>query len=223
MNIHSTACVFILENVMTRVTQQHIDARRESILDAAARLFARKGISSATMADIAAEADLSAGAIYRYFDGKEELVRAVFEDAVERNQQLFHGELESASTPLEALERVGRRVWLEVNDRDALICEIQMALTAARDPDDLGIDVVKNRQAIRGLLEEMVKAAQDAGQIDPDIDPSALALLLQAATNGIQMLKLEQPEQRQEIERAFELMVRMVFGLQSTDSDSHER
>jgi TetR/AcrR family transcriptional regulator, transcriptional repressor of aconitase len=208
---------------MTRVTQQHIDARRESILDAAARLFARKGISAATMADIAAEADLSAGAIYRYFNGKEELVRAVFEDAAERNEQLFHGELEAAGTPFEALERVGRRVWIEVNDRDALICEIQMALTAARDPDDLGVDVVKNRQVVRGLLEEMVQAAQEAGQIDPGVDPSTLALLLQATTNGIQMLKLEQQKQCSEIEKAFNLMVRMVSGLQSTESQSQER
>jgi TetR/AcrR family transcriptional regulator, transcriptional repressor of aconitase len=223
MNVHSTACVFILENTMTRVTQQHIDARRESILDAAARLFARKGISAATMADIAAEADLSAGAIYRYFDGKEELVRAVFEDATERNQQLFHGELEAANTPLDALERVGRRVWIEVNDRDSLICDIQMALTAARDPDDLGIDVVKNRHVVRGLLKEIVQAAQEAGQIDPDVDAGTLALLLQATTNGIQMLKLETEEQSSEIEQAFDLMVRMVFSLQATGAQPQER
>jgi TetR/AcrR family transcriptional regulator, transcriptional repressor of aconitase len=200
--------------MMARVTQEHVDARRVSILDAAARLFARKGLNSATMADIAAEANLSAGAIYRYFGSKEELMRAVFDEAVERNQQMFHDEAESASSPFVALERIGRRIWMELDDRDVLICEVQMALTAARDPDDFGMDLSRNRKVIRELLEGMVRAAQEAGEIDPDIDPSALAVLLQAATGGIQMLKLND-EENIDVEAAFDLMVRMVTGLRA--------
>jgi TetR/AcrR family transcriptional regulator, transcriptional repressor of aconitase len=200
--------------MMARVTQEHVDARRVSILDAAARLFARKGLNSATMADIAAEANLSAGAIYRYFGSKEELMRAVFDEAVERNQQMFHDEAESASSPFVALERIGRRIWIELDDRDVLICEVQMALTAARDPDDFGMDLSRNRKVIRELLEGMVRAAQEAGEIDPDIDPSALAVLLQAATGGIQMLKLND-EENIDVEAAFDLMVRMVTGLRA--------
>jgi TetR/AcrR family transcriptional regulator, transcriptional repressor of aconitase len=202
------------ESLMARVTQQHVDARRESILDSAARLFARKGLNSATMADIAAEADLSAGAIYRYFSSKEELMRAVFDEAVERNRQMFQDEAESASSPFVALERIGRRIWIELDDRDALICEVQMALSAARDPEDFGMDLSRNRKVIRELLEGMVRAAQESGEIDPDIDPSALALLLQAATGGIQMLKLDD-EENIDVEAAFDLMVCMVTGLRA--------
>src|SRR5256885_17236358 len=58
---------------MTKVSQAHLDARREEILAAAVKLFARKGMQSATMAEIAEEAGISAGAIYRYFANKEEL------------------------------------------------------------------------------------------------------------------------------------------------------
>ncbi len=190
MFIH-VAGYLLSEGAVTRVTHQYVAARREAILDAAARLFARKGITSATMADIAAEADLSAGAIYRYFASKNELLRAVFDEAVTRNQQLFREEALAAPSPLEALKRVGRRVWVELDDRDALICDIQMALTAAREPYDFGIELSRNRESIRQLLEELIRAAQDAGEIDRSIDASALAFLLQATTSGVQMLKLD--------------------------------
>ena len=197
---------------MTRVTQQHVDARRESILDAAARLFARNGISGATMAEIAAEADLSAGAIYRYFGSKEELLRAVFEEAATRNQEMFRQASENAESPFETLERVGRRIWVEQEDRDDLICEIQMALSAARDPHDFGAELARNRQVVRELLEQTIRAAQQAGEIDPEVDASTLALILQACTGGIQMLKLEDGEAI-DAEAAFELFKRMVIGL----------
>lgn len=210
---------------MARVTQQHVDARRESILDSAAQLFARKGFSSTTMADIAADADLSAGAIYRYFSSKDELMRAVFDDAVERNQQMFQSAAEDASSPFEALVKIGRRNWIDFDDRDDLICQIQMALTAARDPEDFGLELSEIRRVVRGMLEQMIRAAQESGEISPDVDPATLALILQAATGGIQMLKLEETEPL-DVESGFELLVRMVADLgfdRPRSHDSHER
>jgi TetR/AcrR family transcriptional regulator, transcriptional repressor of aconitase len=207
---------------MARVTQQHFDARREAILSAAARLFARKGITTATVADIAAEADLSAGAIYRYFESKDELMRAVFDEAVHRNQQMFETEAETASSPFTALKNIGRRLWIEIDDRDFLICEVQMALTAARDPEDFGTELARSRKITRQLLEDMIRAAQKSGEVDPEIDPSAMALVLQAATGGIQMLKIEDAEEI-DTAAAFDLMVRMVSGLQRGQANSSER
>jgi TetR/AcrR family transcriptional regulator, transcriptional repressor of aconitase len=206
MNTH------LSEKVMTRVTQQHVDARREMILNAAARLFARRGISGATMADIAREADLSAGAIYRYFSSKEELVHAVFDDAIARNQELFQSTAQSAESPLQALQAIGHKVWIELDDHDSLICDIQMALTAAQDPDDFGVELSRTWLALREMLKAMVQQAQASGEIDPDIDPETLAVILQACTAGIQMLKLDKNNQI-DVEAAFTLFVDMVVRL----------
>lgn len=197
---------------MTRVTQEYFDARREEILIAAARLFARKGISGATMADIAKEADLSAGAIYRYYSSKEELLRAVFDDASARNREQFARAAESSASPLAALEQVGREIWVEMKDRDAFICEIQMELSAVRDPEDLGIDLKNSREEGRVLITELVARAQDAGEIDPSIDPAELALILLACTSGIKMLKLTLDDGF-DTEGTFNLLVQMVRGL----------
>jgi TetR/AcrR family transcriptional regulator, transcriptional repressor of aconitase len=196
---------------LTRVTQQHVDARRDAILGAAAQLFARKGISGATMAEIANEAGLSAGAVYRYYSSKEELLRAVFDEAAVRNRELFEGSAEMAATPMQALEMVGRKVWVEMDDPDDLICDIQMALSAARDPEDLGVDISQMRIQLRSLLKDMVVQAQAAGEIDPNVNPDHLAVILQACTAGIQMMKLV-PEDNFDVEATFNLFVQMVRG-----------
>jgi AcrR family transcriptional regulator len=67
---------------------------REHILEAARRVFARDGYVNARMLDVAAEAELSLGGIYRYFENKEDLFAALVAD--------IHEELFTASRALRA-------------------------------------------------------------------------------------------------------------------------
>jgi AcrR family transcriptional regulator len=60
----------------------HLDARRRQILDAARRCFIRNGFHATSMQDVLGEANLSAGAVYRYFRGKDEIVAAIAGEAV---------------------------------------------------------------------------------------------------------------------------------------------
>lgn len=59
---------------MPRITAEHRQARRAGIVAAARRCFARDGFHQTTMPDIAREAGLSAGAFYRYFPSKEDVI-----------------------------------------------------------------------------------------------------------------------------------------------------
>ncbi|MFJ3307177.1 TetR/AcrR family transcriptional regulator [Streptomyces sp. NPDC086549] len=65
---------------MPKVTQQYMDARREQILDAARRCFLRDGFHSTSMQDLFTEARLSAGAVYRHFTSKDEMILAIAEE-----------------------------------------------------------------------------------------------------------------------------------------------
>jgi AcrR family transcriptional regulator len=67
---------------MPRVSAEHRAARREEIIDATIRCVAREGFHKTTMAAVIAESGLSAGAVYGYFKGKDELIRATAERAV---------------------------------------------------------------------------------------------------------------------------------------------
>ena len=95
---------------MARLTQAHVDARTGDILAAAVALFASRGIEKTTMADVAAEAGISTGAIYRYFPGKEALLAAVFEREMRDSAAQFERAAEASGMGLAALFQVGEKV-----------------------------------------------------------------------------------------------------------------
>jgi AcrR family transcriptional regulator len=66
---------------LPKVDQEHLDARRQQIIDAARTRFATHGFAHTSMADIVTESGLSTGAISRYFGSKEEIIIAVCEQA----------------------------------------------------------------------------------------------------------------------------------------------
>ena len=59
-------------------TEQLREQRRQQLLQAAQRVFSHKGFHAANVADVAAEAGVSQGTVYHYFDSKEELLLTVF-------------------------------------------------------------------------------------------------------------------------------------------------
>ncbi|WP_392673692.1 TetR/AcrR family transcriptional regulator [Streptomyces sp. LN785] len=66
---------------MPKVSQAHLDARRQQIIDAARARFAAHGFARTSMTDLVEASGLSIGAIYRYFKGKDEIVTAICEQA----------------------------------------------------------------------------------------------------------------------------------------------
>ncbi|MFI5959656.1 TetR/AcrR family transcriptional regulator [Cryptosporangium sp. NPDC051539] len=62
---------------MPKVTEEHLAARRQQILDAAAACFAREGFHRTSMTDIVRECGVSAGLVYRYFSSKDEMIAEI--------------------------------------------------------------------------------------------------------------------------------------------------
>ncbi|WP_374348311.1 TetR/AcrR family transcriptional regulator [Chitinimonas sp.] len=88
------------------------DARPGEILDAALDLFVAKGFAATKMNDIAAAAGVTAGTIYRYYDGKEEMLRAIIRDGI--GAKLDEGEqliTQFKGTAPELLAMVIRTWW----------------------------------------------------------------------------------------------------------------
>ncbi|WP_338694033.1 TetR/AcrR family transcriptional regulator [Streptomyces sp. Q6] len=85
---------------MARVSQEHLDARRRQILDGAALCFARNGFHATSMQDILKEVDLSAGAVYRYFRGKDDLIHAIVTEVFDDVRAAFEGAGKEAPLPL---------------------------------------------------------------------------------------------------------------------------
>lgn len=88
---------------MPKVSQAHLDARRQQIVDAARARFASHGFARTSMADLVAASGLSIGAIYRYFASKDEIVAAICEQSdgvlpAELTAESIHGFLEHVRT-----------------------------------------------------------------------------------------------------------------------------
>ncbi len=174
--------------MMTRVTTQHLEARTESILAAASSLFASRGIERTTMADIAAAAGLSSGAIYRYFADKDQLLAAVFSCAQEDARRPFIEGAALGGTPTEILRRTGH---LAIDGECVL--HLESALSMARRGGDFGAG---HRQLHENVLEDLaalVRSGQQANELPPDLDPDAIAVLLASLVVGLQVMKIEVP------------------------------
>jgi AcrR family transcriptional regulator len=95
---------------MPKVTEQHRQARRAQIAQAAIRQFARHGVHAATMAGIIEESGLSAGAIYTYFSSKEEIIAYAARSTVDSMLNRLEDALTGTSTidPSQLLARIAQ-------------------------------------------------------------------------------------------------------------------
>ncbi len=179
---------------MSKVTPEQFKCRRDLILAAATRVFARSGCAQATMQDVAAEAGLSVGAIYRYYPGKEQLVRAVFDRISESTRSLFGRAAEAAESPADILRNAGRVIlerFKEEPTREETILVLEAILSDARRSDELVAGQRQLRDAYLFLTERLFRQAQELGALDPTIDTDGLALLFVSLMVGIHVLSLE--------------------------------
>ena len=180
---------------MPKVSEAYSEARRQQIIDAAYRCFARKGFHQATMRDIYAEANLSPGAVYHYFDSKAAIIQASFEFDYQRSLALFDAAIVS-DDPLLALHelidfffrglaeaaalgagRVNVQGWGEALVNPPLLETIRRVLDRYLD-----------------ALAHIIQRAQAAGQLDSALDPRSVGRMLLALYHGLELQKALDPE-----------------------------
>jgi AcrR family transcriptional regulator len=184
---------------MPRVSDAHLAARREQILDAARRCFSRNGFHATSMQDVIAEAGLSVGAVYRYFKSKDELRIAVAEATVRGVVEELSevAEHEPALPPAEAMARVVAVLEPRVAGPDSVVrVAIQAWAEALRDPS-LAEFVAGVYRGVREQFVTIARRAQQAGQLAPDADPVAVGSALFALIPGylLQRTLTGQPDQ----------------------------
>jgi TetR/AcrR family transcriptional repressor of uid operon len=151
-------------------------------MDAAIACFRKRGFHQATMSEICAEAGISAGALYRYFASKAEIIGAIAEDSRTESDEQFLRAAEEHGI-VEAMCWACRSFMQKFADGDgALIAEV--FAEAIRDEA-----VSKPLRATDTRSVEMftkaVRAAQQRGEIDETLDPEMVVNTLFAALEGI--------------------------------------
>lgn len=173
---------------MPKISEEQVAARRQQIIDAAYRCFARKGFHQATMRDIYEEAELSPGAVYHYFDSKHAIIAASFDFDYQRSSDLFAAAATSED-PLGALAdllgfllqglkgaaelgagSVNVQGWGEALVNPALRQTMQHVLGIYRD-----------------ATAQLISKAQAKGEIAREIDASAFANTLLSLYFGLEL------------------------------------
>jgi AcrR family transcriptional regulator len=114
--------------------RQTADDRREQVLEAAMREFAELGYQGASTAAIARRAGISQPYIYALFPNKQVLFLAVHDRVIGRIRATFEKAAKDATSPQDALERMGNTYPELIGDRFALLCQLQ-SYAAAGDPE----------------------------------------------------------------------------------------
>ena len=173
---------------MPKVSTFYLHARRQQILDAAVACFARRGFHESTMLDICREAELSPGAIYRYFVSKDAIIEASCSDAQETISSLF----DSVDPTGIAINNIGKlidRFFGALTEPTALIntrFAIQLWAEALRSPRIATI-ILPVINSFRSGIESIIAEGKQQGSINADADATGFARLLQAAYEGIRL------------------------------------
>jgi AcrR family transcriptional regulator len=141
---------------------------RERVLEVAYKTFATEGLS-VPIDEIARRAGVGTGTVYRHFPSKDDLVRAIVADRLQHVIDEGHALLQS--DPGEALFTFLRSLVLEWGVTD-------VGLKAAVDGSDIKIRVKGVRDAFLGLVDEFLRAAQQAGTVRPDVNATHVKTLV---------------------------------------------
>jgi TetR/AcrR family transcriptional regulator, repressor for uid operon len=193
MNVHS------FFRPMSQPQTDSVLDRRSQILDAALICFAKRGFHQTSMHDISAEAGISVGLIYRYFENKEAVISAMADRHKKEISEVLHRAKE-APTLLESLEILFTAHCCEEETRMVSAFVVDLYAEASRNPRvaDLVSDVLET--AMVGVTE-LISKAPEARNATRGLSPIEMAELIFAVARGMLMLDVLRPQEMTAKER----------------------
>jgi TetR/AcrR family transcriptional regulator, transcriptional repressor of aconitase len=162
---------------MPRLTARTRDARRQQILAAAQRCFTRNGFQATSMADIFAEAGLSAGSVYSHFTGKDEIITAIADDVIDTITAAAGAALPGGEPP--APDQALEAVLATLQQADIAPIAVIIWAEAIRDPA-LRHRAAALYQHLAGHFTTLVRTSQQHGTTDPATPAEHTATVLAA-------------------------------------------
>ena len=165
---------------MGRVAGVTATETRERLLRAAADAFAAQGYDGTRVADIAASAGVSNGALYAHFGSKAELLVGALRAHGRRHlADMF--EADPGRPVTEMLLAIGRRLGRQPDAGGYLLVE---ALVAARRDEDVARPMRDDMGERAEWLVQLIRGAQTSGELDQDVSAEALAHFCLMLTMG---------------------------------------
>lgn len=171
---------------MPKVSDAHKEGRRQAILNAAMEVFIGKGYPLSTVNDIAQQAHMSVGALYRYFPTKGDLMLALVHERLGRAPELFARMTEQISDPWERIERFVDLFTTALRVRHpgtGRLLLVTMAEAVQHGEVRQGL-----HDRFSGLVDYVAGVIADGvgkGVFRPEVEPRTLAALLLSMADGV--------------------------------------
>lgn len=178
------------ERLTRKQRQEHT---RTCLLEAAARVFARRGLTNASVDEVAADAGFTKGAVYANFGSKEELFLEMLDLRFARRLEEMDRALSTDEAP-EAQARAAGRDFTEHLSGDPEWGRLffEAALHASRD-DAFQAKLQARYAEMRSRMAELLEARAEAGGFDPGVPYDQLATMIFAMANGVAFERFVEP------------------------------
>jgi AcrR family transcriptional regulator len=189
--------------------EQLREERRQQIIDAALFVFTQKGFHAANVSDVAAQAGVSQGTIYWYFESKEELLMAAllsFVEGIGEQAVEAMGQSTSASEKL----RVLARTMADFPKEAAVLFPLFLSYwSSSSKREEAGRFWVELLVEYKDQLVAAVDEGMDSGEFRP-VDAEALVWAVMAAYDGLAAYLLLMPDlDPMQVSRTFiEILIR---------------
>lgn len=180
-----------------RRTKEEAEQTKEALLNAALLVFSRDGFAASRLVDIAAEADVTRGAIYHHFENKADLYKALVQRAEGEQQAVMETAIEEGGSIADVTRRIMVRSFEALALRPPFRRVMALSLFKVADSEELGDLMEKRRREAVTLIESIAGIMAQgiaAGDFRDDLDPRTAARAFVAYQQGVIRLWLANPE-----------------------------
>ncbi|HEY0297864.1 MAG TPA: TetR/AcrR family transcriptional regulator [Arachidicoccus sp.] len=167
---------------------KHKESLKQTILDAAKKLFLKNGYQATSIRKIASEIEFSPTTIYLYFKDKAEIAYALHQEGFQILSSQFEV-LRNIENPFERVKAMGRaymRFSLEYGDCYELMFVRKEPMEYLEDCADKDWD--EGKRSFEALINNII-ACKEAGYFK-GLDPSSVAMMTWSTLHGLCMLKI---------------------------------
>jgi AcrR family transcriptional regulator len=190
MNVHFHEVSMSLAQAPSSKRASEAD-RHDLIVAAAERAFVRHGFHAATMQQVADEAGMSAGNLYRYFPSKEAIVEGICARD-QRERSVAFATLVGGDGVLATLAAM-LRDHLLAKPRNKAIMIVEITAEAARNPRIAAMTLAIDADVLRGLAM-LVEAAKAKGEAAASLDAEFAARVVFTLVSGLFKRRALEPD-----------------------------
>ena len=177
---------------MPKVTEAHMEARKQQIMDAANACFSRGGFHQTSIQDICKEAVLSPGAVYKYFSSKDQIIAASCLECQQGLTEFIKAAKSHGNSPLESLDFIidhGLEMLSGEAFREPCMMNVQVWSEAIRSEEIRTALLSVTFDTLGQAFTELFEQAQERGEVDPKLDSRGLAITVMGMFHGLVLHK----------------------------------